>query len=46
MLALGFFIGAVLCSPVAFALGLFANRARRMSTERADIGPALRRSVS
>lgn len=44
MLSIGIVIGAALAGPVAFVLGLFVAADRRVSHERADIRPALRRS--
>lgn len=44
MIALGFLLGALIASPVAFAMGWIARADRIGTHERADITPALRRS--
>lgn len=45
MMTIGFLVGVVFAAPVFFAIGLFAGIDRMRSHERADITPALRRSV-
>lgn len=45
MIAFGFLLGVVITAPVFFAIGLFAGIDRTRHHERADIRPALRRSV-
>jgi hypothetical protein len=44
VIVLDFIIGAAICAPVFFALGVFVGIDRTISHERADIRPALRRS--
>lgn len=45
MIVIGLIGGAMITAPVFFALGVFAAWDRSRSHERADITPALRRSV-
>lgn len=44
MFSIGFVIGAAIAAPVFFVIGMFAAQDRRVTHERADIRPALRRS--
>jgi hypothetical protein len=45
VIAFGFMVGAAVTAPVFFVLGVFSGIDRTRSHERADIKPALRRSV-
>ena len=45
MFTAGFLFAAAIVAPVAFALGVFAARDRRVDREPRYVGPTLRRSV-
>ena len=44
MIAIGFLFGFALTFPIAFTFGYWSAGDRRVTHERADITPALRRS--